>query len=48
MSVKFGEKIMNKNQRRNRPNKKVMPESDWERKLRELKEGFEYGGGKKS
>lgn len=39
---------MNRNMRKNRPRKKEMPESDWERKMRELKEEFEHGGGKKS
>jgi hypothetical protein len=44
MNAQYGEKTMNKNQRHNRPNKKEMPESDWERKIRELKEQFEHGG----
>lgn len=35
---------MNKNARHNRPNKKEMPEEEWERKIRELKERFERGG----
>lgn len=39
---------MNKNARHNRPNKKEMPELDWERKMRELKEMYENVGGKKS
>ena len=44
MNVKYGEENMNRNQRKNRPRKKEMPESDWDRKLREIKDTYEHGG----
>jgi uncharacterized short protein YbdD (DUF466 family) len=34
-------------QRKNRPNKKYMPEADWDKKFRDLKERYENVGGKK-
>ena len=44
MNVIYGEKTMNKNQRKNRPNRKEMPLSDWERKMQAIKDEFEHGG----
>lgn len=38
---------MNKNQRKNRPRKKEVPQDKWDEQLENLKRQYEHGGRKK-